>query len=237
MDVPLSDRPAAGRLMRGRCAMVRVPSGSWMLLGLLVCAFVATACGGGEEPYQGCTGETCSGHGTCVLSGGTAACSCETGWERDPDDPLACVQGALESVVVDVVAEVYAAVDLVVAVDLVHSRDVTLELGTPIADVWQDMLELSQQSERPVYLELVPETRRISHVEQPLVSPVANLREETDAVEVTLIYSAAIHVLYRSNPDFQDFYDLLQSALADGTSLVVTERDGEGIIDVRVDTF
>ena len=161
--------------------------------------------------------------GLGLLLVGLAGC----GDENLPVDPR-------ESVIVDVVVGLSAPVGQVVTVDLRTSADVTLELGTPSAEVWHDMLAHSQEYSRPVYLEIVSRTRRILDVALPLVSPVQALNETDASVEVALVYSAAIHYLYRTKPGFHEMLGLLQAALASGDTLVVTEKDGQGIVDVRV---
>jgi hypothetical protein len=164
--------------------------------------------------------------GLILLLGGLAGC----GDDERPDVPL-------ESVVVDVVMGLSAPVDRVVTVDLRTSAAVTLELGTPLAEAWHDMLAHSQQYSRPVYLEIVSETRRIVAVALPIVSPVQALNETEAGFEVALVYSAAVHYLYRTTPGFQEMLGLLQDALATGDTLVITEKDGPGIVDVRADAF
>lgn len=164
--------------------------------------------------------------GLILMVGGLAGC---TGEERS--------EVTLKSVIVDVVIGPFAPADQVVTVNLRTGGDVTLELGTPIAEAWHDMLAHSQEYSRPVYLEIVPETRRILDVALPIVSPVQALNETTAGVEVALVYSAAVHVLCRTTPGFQELLGLLQDALATGDILVVTEKDGQGIVDVRADTF
>jgi hypothetical protein len=63
---------------------------------LLAAAIAAAACGGGAATSpdatvapKTCDGVTCSGHGTCAVTGGFAACTCEAGYA--PDGPTACV--------------------------------------------------------------------------------------------------------------------------------------------------
>lgn len=210
----------------------------WTLsMPLFTLSCLAAACGGGQDPADSCAGVTCAGHGTCVLVVGEAICTCEQGYEPDPGDPLSCVSSQLQSIVVDVVTGMSAPVDQVITVSLRSNPDVSLTLGTAIADVWEDMLRYSQSYPRPIYLDLDPETRAILDVEQPLVSTIERLVPTDEALRVELTYSAAIHFLYPTNPRFQEMADFLHDALANGDSVVVTERHAEGIIDVRADTF
>ncbi|HOX47090.1 MAG TPA: hypothetical protein PK668_26085 [Myxococcota bacterium] len=142
-----------------------------------------------------------------------------------------------ESVVVDLVVALSAPVDGVVTADLRDRADVTLEVGTARGDLWRDMLQHSLDNTRPVYLELEPETRRIQDLELPYVSPAHSVDETAEGAEVQLIYSAAIHFLYLTQPKYQAMLALLQDSVTSGASLVVSEKDQVGIVDVRPDTF
>lgn len=164
--------------------------------------------------------------GLAILLCGLAACG--------EDEHLTATDA---SVIVDVVAGLSEPTGRAVTVDLRDSADVILEIGTPLADAWRSMLAHSQEYSRPVYLEIVPETRWITDVALPIVSPVEALFETLEGVQVALVYSAAVHVLYRTTPGYPEMLALLQDALAGGDTLVVTEKDGQGIVDVRADTF
>ncbi len=142
-----------------------------------------------------------------------------------------------ESVIVDVVTALSAPAAQLVTVSFRDHDPVTLEVGTPRADVWRDMLDLGRQTARPSYVELDPGTRRVLDVEQPYVSPVVEVRPAQAGVEVLLVYSAAVHVLREAQPGYQAMRALLEAAVQSGASVVLTEKDGLGVVDVRADTF
>jgi hypothetical protein len=142
-----------------------------------------------------------------------------------------------ESVIVDVVTALSAPADRLVAVDFRDHESVTLEVGTPIRDLWRDMLDHARENSRPSYVEIAPATRRVEDVEIPYVSPVVEVREVAEGVEVLLVYSAAIHVLRLEQPGYQAMLAILRDAVTSGASVVLTEKDGLGVVDVRPDTF
>jgi hypothetical protein len=142
-----------------------------------------------------------------------------------------------ESILVDVVTSLSAPLERIVTVAFRDHEPVTLEVGTPLADLWRDMLDHARENAHPSYLEIAPATRRVLDVEIPYVSPVVELREVAEGVEVLLVYSAAIHSLRREQPGYRAMLDVLEAALASGASVVLTKKDGLGIVDVRPDTF
>lgn len=216
-------------------------SGSVAILLTLALGMISACADYGAASDGPCRGVTCSGHGKCTLAGEVAACDCDSGWQWKADDALVCVESAIESVIVDLVTGLSEPVDQVVSVSLKNSLSVSLKLGTAMAAVWEDMLGLSKQHQQPVYLEIVPETRpedrMILHLELPLVSPVHSLEPNDEGVEVQLIHSAAIHFLALAHPKFQEMLAVLEAALRDGATVVVSEKDGRGIVDVRLDNF
>jgi hypothetical protein len=220
-----------------------------MRAGLRQAALVVLAClplalsgcveyGSGQDA---CQGVTCLGHGACSLLGDAASCTCEAGYELDPADPLACLATAASSIVVDLVTALTDPVDQVVSASLKNHPAVSLTIGSPMSDLHRDILAFSLQYEDPVYLELdparLPQERWVLEVRHTLVSPVAQLRPTDDGVEVLLVWSAAVHFLYSTQPSYDAWLALLEAALADGANVVITEKDGQGIIDVRPDAF
>jgi hypothetical protein len=142
------------------------------------------------------------------------------------------------NIIVDLVGELSPAtldpMPQFVTVQLRGGRSARLEMGTPMAALWFDILEFQLQSNTPVYLEVDLNTKEIQELLVPMVMQVAALTPTQDAVEVELNVSAAIHGLKRSNPDFAQILDILEAALQDGSTLWVTEtRDEHEIIDVR----
>lgn len=199
-----------------------------VLLSLSACT---AGCVDYRSPGGACDGIACSDHGQCQAIDGHASCACDPGYEPDPDDPLACIQPDDGPIIVDIVTSIEDPTGGSIAIHLRDHQDVNLAEG----DIHLMFLETSRDYGTPVYLEIEVATRAIQEVLVPYDSPVANLREQPDRVEVELIWSAAIHVLMRDQPAFQDMLAELEASLADGTNRLVTEtRDSHEIIDVRL---
>lgn len=111
-----------------------------------------------------------------------------------------------------------------------------LDRANPRSQVWAEVLESTQQTNLPVYIEVNPTTNVITQLLIPLVVQVQSLTPNAagDEIEVELVISHARHYLRRSTPDFQDLLATLQSALEQGTTVAVTELPTDhSIIDVR----
>jgi len=98
-----------------------------------------------------------------------------------------------------------------------------------------EILEELRKMGAPAYVEIDPETRTISRLLIPLVTKVAFLSETKDGgIQVMLEMSSALHVLERSNPDFEESLKALQGAAENKTVAIITETDNHEIIDVRL---
>lgn len=201
-------------------------------IGLLIALFsCGSACVDYHNPSGACEGITCAGHGQCRVAGGEATCDCDTGYEPDPDAPLACIQADDGPIFVDIVTGIE---DPEAGQRVIHLRD-HAQVNIAEGDIQLMFLETSQANETPVYLEIKVASRLIQDVLVPYDSPVNELRDQADHVEVLLVWSAAIHVLMRDHPDFDAMYSELAQSMQDGTHRLVTEtRDGHEIIDVRL---
>ncbi len=204
---------------------------SFAFAAMLTLVASASGCIDYHSPAGVCDGVTCSGHGQCLAATGQATCVCDPGHQPDPIDPLACVPADDGPVIVDIVTGIEDPAGGTIAIHLRDHADVNLAEG----DIHLMFLQTSQEYGTPVYLEIDVATRAIQEVLVPYDSPVANLREQADRVEVELIWSAAIHVLMRDQPGFEDMLAELQASLDDGSNRLVTEtRDSHEIIDVRL---
>jgi hypothetical protein len=97
-----------------------------------------------------------------------------------------------------------------------------------------EILEELRKMNAPVYVELDPATRGIARLLIPLVSRVLNVTESgRDELDVELEASHARHRLPRSNSEFAAQVEMLRSAIAAKTWLIVTETDDHKIIDIR----
>ena len=120
-----------------------------------------------------------------------------------------------------------------VPVNMANGDTYFLDADNKLTDVWTDMIELSIDNDRHVSLMIDTDTDIILDFEVPLEGQIESLVEEQDEVRVMMLVSAAVHVLYKNHPCFDEFYDLLLQAEQTGDILVVTETMENGIVDVR----
>ena len=120
------------------------------------------------------------------------------------------------------------------SVRLDSGRSARLTAAEPRAPAWLSVLNDLRSAGLPVYVEIDPETDALTEVLVPLRVTVESIRSSDDGVEVELLISHARHYLRRDNSDFEELLQTLERALANGTSLLVTETlDSNEIIDVR----
>lgn len=123
-----------------------------------------------------------------------------------------------------------------VTVKFQGGRSGQLDLAIPRSAVWADVLDSLRQANEPVYVEIDPETNVITELLLPREVRVGAITpmDTGDAVEVELIISQARHYLRRTNPDFQEFFNILQTAREEESPVLVTETlDGYEIINVK----
>lgn len=122
-----------------------------------------------------------------------------------------------------------------ITVNFQGGRSAFLDMSIPRSVVWADILDSWRKADRPVYVEINPETNVITQLLLPLVVTVESITPIiTGDIEVRLINSHALHYLRRKNPDFQDILNALQIALEEESEVVVTDTlDGYQIIDVK----
>ncbi|MEZ4416987.1 MAG: protein-glutamine glutaminase family protein [Gemmatimonadota bacterium] len=104
-----------------------------------------------------------------------------------------------------------------------------------LAAGWLEILDALRGLDAPAFVEFDPETRDVTRLLIPLVATITELVERGDQIDVDLEISQARHRIRRSNPDFGALLETLQTALARGTRLFVSETDDHEIIDVRPD--
>lgn len=123
-----------------------------------------------------------------------------------------------------------------VTVNFQGGRSGRLDMAIPPSAVWADVLDSVRQANEPVYVEIDPTTNVITELLLPREVRIGAITSTAtgDAVEVELIISQARHYLRRTNPDFQQLLNTLQTAQEEGNPVLVTETlDGYEIIDVR----
>lgn len=110
-----------------------------------------------------------------------------------------------------------------------------LDLKDPLSAHRARRIERQARADKPVYVEIDQESNVITNVRIPQVYKVEQLNpDDYGNLLVRLQPSSTIHLLLKSDPDFESMRDSLQAALADGTERLITEtRDDHEIIDVR----
>ena len=95
-----------------------------------------------------------------------------------------------------------------------------LDLTTSESRLRFEIIDLLKRKNRPVYVEIDPNTSAITEVLIPRASPVVSVKPDPNGdVTVTLVTSSALHSLRRNNPDFQEILDILEKAAADGSEV------------------
>lgn len=113
--------------------------------------------------------------------------------------------------------------------------EVRIETGRGAGALWVDVLEGLRQAGLSGYTEVDPASGAVTRVLVPIEVRVVRLTAQPSGdVVVELLPSHARHVLGRGDPDFDELRAELESALADGAAVLVTEDPDSGrIIDVR----
>lgn len=111
-----------------------------------------------------------------------------------------------------------------------------LDMKNPRDVLWAGIIDRLAQEKRPVYVDIDEETNVITNLLIPSVFKIERIDpDEHQNLVVRLRPSHAIHVLLRSDPDFDAMRESIQAALADGSERLITEtRDEHEIIDVRI---
>jgi hypothetical protein len=110
-----------------------------------------------------------------------------------------------------------------------------LDLKDPLSVHRARRIDRQARAGESVYVEIDQESNVITNVRIPQVYKVEQLNpDDYGNLLVRLQPSSTIHLLLKSDPDFESMRDSLQAALADGTERLITEtRDDHEIIDVR----
>ncbi|MCC5642618.1 hypothetical protein LC607_06565 [Nostoc sp. CHAB 5824] len=111
-----------------------------------------------------------------------------------------------------------------------------LDLKNPRAANWARIIEELERANQPVYVEIDNETGIITNVRVPRTYRIEQIDvDEYGNLRVLLQPSSAIHLLLRSDPNFEAMRASLQAALDDGSERLITEtRDEHEIINVTL---
>jgi len=114
-----------------------------------------------------------------------------------------------------------------------------LDMHSPRAVHWAEILDAHRRENKPIYLEIDEETDVITNLLIPSNFKVDKITvDDFGNLNVLFQPSSAVHFVLKSEPNFDAMRAKLQDALANGTELVVTEtRDEHEIIDIRLPDF
>ncbi|NHN76147.1 hypothetical protein HA520_02400 [Azotobacter chroococcum] len=110
-----------------------------------------------------------------------------------------------------------------------------LDMRSARAVHWARMIDKLQRAKQPMYVEIDNETGVITNVRVPRRFKVEGIEPgDHGNLIVRLIPSSALHLLLRSDPNFETMRTSLAAAQLDASERLITEtRDEHEIIDVR----
>jgi hypothetical protein len=121
-----------------------------------------------------------------------------------------------------------------VRVAFAAGRTGLLDMTADRSRTWVDVLRSLQETGRPAYVEIDPQTNVITELLLPMPYTVERIKPVKDGLEVELVISHARHHLRRSNPHFNELRKALEAARRARTPVFVTETLSEHeIIHVR----
>lgn len=123
-----------------------------------------------------------------------------------------------------------------IKVDLSGGATCLIDPTVPHASHYVRMLGMLRHAGMHVYLETDPNTNEVTRLLIPRAFQVDNIAANpvADRLEVRLQVSHAIHFIKTTNPDYKKLVAALQTAMQQGTNVLVTEEpDRPEIIDVR----
>lgn len=112
----------------------------------------------------------------------------------------------------------------------------TLDSSDAREKVWAEVLTELRAAKRPAYIEMDPETRRITSLLLPRECTVVDILEVSRGgdMRVEFAESHAIHYLRRALAGFDEMRVVLENALRTRGRLLVTDSlDSTAILDVR----
>ena len=114
-----------------------------------------------------------------------------------------------------------------------------LDMDSLRAVHWAEMIDAQSRENQPVYIEVDEESNVITNLLIPSTFKVDKITiDEFGNLNVLFQPSSAVHLLLKSESNFDAMQTKLQEALDNGTELVVTEtRDEHEIIDIRFPEF
>jgi len=126
-----------------------------------------------------------------------------------------------------------------VTIRFATNQTALLDLSRREGPVWLTVLRSLREEGTPPYVEL-DAAGRITRLLQPKLQPVVDIQPLDDGpdLRIEFLYSHAVHVLRRKQPQYAKFLALLREARRKKFSVWVTETlDKLEIIDVRPDNL
>jgi len=109
-----------------------------------------------------------------------------------------------------------------------------LDPNHPAADLFASVLSEARAASIPVYVEVDPNTKKITDLQIAVEGNISSINiDAAGNAEIEVEISHAIHVLRRDNPNFQRLLTTARKALEKRQPVTVTQRDADGIIDIR----
>jgi hypothetical protein len=114
-----------------------------------------------------------------------------------------------------------------------------LDMESPRAVHWAEMIDARSRENQPVYIEVDEDSNVITKLLIPSTFKVERITtDQFGNLNVLFQPSSAVHLLLKTEPEFEAMRTKLQDSLNNGTKLVVTEtRDEHEIIDIRLPDF
>lgn len=120
------------------------------------------------------------------------------------------------------------------SVELEDGRNLRLDPIDPRSVGFAQILLGLSKLQRPVYVEMDPQTKGITLLLIPYVTRISSIRPIGDeGLSIELEQSQARHVLRRSNADFGDLERMLSEAASSKKAVILVETDAHDVIEVR----
>jgi hypothetical protein len=109
-----------------------------------------------------------------------------------------------------------------------------LDPDHPAADVFASVLGQARAASLPVYVEVAPDTKKITDLQLALEGNITSINiDAAGNAKMEVQISHAIHVLRKDNPNFKRLMTVARKALEKRQLVAITERNADGIIDIR----
>jgi hypothetical protein len=109
-----------------------------------------------------------------------------------------------------------------------------LDPNHPAADLFASVLSAARAASLPVYVEVAPDTKKITDLQIALEGNISSINiDAAGNAEIEVQISHAIHLLRKDNPNFTRLLAAARKAVEKNQPVTITERNADGIIDIR----